>query len=329
MTFDAATTSQFRANYAALTGESAEGLICPITLQDTPFDELCAGHILNQGLRRTSRVTVPQRRDLDNYFGASIEADLVKYLNFPVLTSSEHLAQVKRFTIRLATGERVEAFFAGPEAEDRFKRVSILNADGKVIASPYIRSSNAEAGHYQNIEVEWTTTINDLAVVGALIKSTYLTLFRLVGYRYALDAIGSIVRRCLNDFFNDRATKLNARDYFSRFHGAVITSLKGFLNDAPDTLSGRTLLFHYVDGSRQNSLFAISCLFQINGCTLIVTLPASMDVCYSLDALRHYEGLLRDRSMRHDIHFVTFTENKFEVSPKPMDLRYVESFAAS
>jgi hypothetical protein len=304
---------------------SPRGLICPITLKDTPFRELCVGHILNQGLQHASRLTVPQRRDLDNFFGASIEADLVRYLNFPILSSAEHLAKVKRFTIRLPTGDRMEAFFAGDEAAKRFKRVDITNAQGELVASPYVRSNESMVGEYKDVEVEWEITINDLALVGALIKSAYLTLFRLVGYRYALDPIGSIVRKSLGDFFNDRADKTSARQYFARFKGAVITSLKGLLNTTPDTLSGGTLLFHYDDGTNHDTLFAVSCLFHINKGTLIVTLPAVMDVTYSIVALQLYERLLKDRGMRNDIHFVTFDDEKFEVSPVPMDLRYLKS----
>lgn len=304
-------------------------MICPITHQDTPFDQLCAGHILNKGLQKASRLTVPQRMDLDSHYGAALEADLVRYLNFPVLGSSDHLSKVKTFTIKLHSGEQVEAFFAGAEAANRYRRVDLKNSDGEVVASPYIRRSNEETSEYRDVEVEWTITISNIALVGALIKSAYLTLFRLVGYRYGFDPIGNIVRKCLADFFNDRATKTSARQYFSRFNGAVITSLKGLLNTTPDTLTGGTLLFHYDDGTNQDTLFALSCLFRINQCTLIVTLPAVMDITYSIEALRLYECLLKDRSIRNDIHFVTFAESKFAVSAEPMDLKYVATSIAN
>ncbi len=67
--------------------------------------------------------------------------------------------------------------------------------------------------------------------------------------------------------------------------------MKGFLNESPDTLSGGTLLFHYDDGTRHDCLFAISTLFRINPATLIVTLPAVMDVDYRIEALAKYERL--------------------------------------
>lgn len=168
-------------------------------------------------------------------------------------------------------------------------------------------------------------TVSDLASIGALIKSAYLAFFKLVGYRYALDPVGSIVRKSLADFFEHGAAKSSARQYFSRFKGAVITSLAGLLNTTPDTLSGGTLLFHYDDGTNHDTLFAVSCLFRINERTLLVTLPAVMDVTYSIVALRLYERLLEDRSMRNDIHFVTFRDEEFKVSPAALDLRYLNN----
>jgi hypothetical protein len=324
MVFDALTTAQFSANYNDLTREVPTGVICPITLRDIPFDELCSGHILNKGFQGASRVTIPQPRDLDSHFGATIEADLVKYLNFPVLSSQEHLSKVKALTIKMPTGRSFEVFFAGDDAARRFGRVDLKNSDGEVVASPYVRDNEA-IGEYKDIEVEWIITVNDLALVGGLIKSAYLTMFKLVGYRYALDPVGNIVRRSLEAFFNERATKNNARIYFARFQGAVITSLKGFLNESPDTLSGGSLLFHYDAGSRQESLFAVSTLFRINQATLIVTLPAVMDVNYSIEGLGKYERLLKDRTTRNDIHYVTFTGNKFEVSPQAMKIEYQSS----
>ncbi|MEK6282526.1 MAG: hypothetical protein AABN95_19365 [Acidobacteriota bacterium] len=326
MKFDATTTARLRANYKELTREQPVGLICPITLRDIPFEDLCDGHILNKALKEASRATIPQPRDLDSHFGATIEPDLVKFLNFPVLNSTEHLSKVKTLTIKLPTGQMLEGFFAGDEAAKRFGRVDLKNSAGEIVGSPYIRD-NEIIGEYKDIAVEWVITVNDLALVGALIKSAYLTLFKLVGYRYALDPVGSIVRRALAGFFNDRATKQNSRNYFERFQGAVITSLKGFLNESPDTLSGGTLLFHYDDGSRHDRLFAVSTLFHVNEATLIVTLPAVMDVNYSIEALAKYERLLKDRSTRNDIHYVTFAQDTFQVSPQPMNIEYESSRA--
>ena len=326
MSLDDAITQRFRENYHALTGEWSTGFICPITLKDTPSKELCAGHVLNQGLRQASRRTVLQRRDVDNYFGTTLEPDLIKYLNFRVLTAAEHVAKSRSLTITLPSGERTEAFFAGPEASNRFMRVDLLDSSGKRIASPFVRSAAAQPGEYRDIQIEWTLTVHQLALVGALIKSAYLSLFALVGYRYALDSIGSAVRRSLSAFFDDRASRQSAGDYFDQFRGAVIVSLDGVLDTIPDTLEGATLLFHYAERGT-GLLFGVSTIFRVNKITLIVTLPAKYDTQhdFSFAALDYYQGLLRDRAMRHATHLVRFKNTQFDVESTPMDIRYASS----
>jgi hypothetical protein len=316
----------FQEDYYALTREWPTGFICPITLKDTPREQVCAGHILNQGIRQASRRTVAQRRDVDNYFGTAIEPDLIKYLNFPMLTPAEHLAKTRTLTITFPSGEREEAFFAGPEAGNRFMKVDIFDSDGKAIASPYLRSKTAQAGQYRDLQIEWALVVHDLAMVGALMKSAYLALFSLVGYRYALDPLGNIVRRQLSAFFDDRANRESAADYFGQFQGAVIVSLDGVLDTIPDTLEGGTMLFHYAKGGRKSGiLFGVSCLFRVNTTTLIVTLPAYAKYGFSLITLNHYRALLKNRDMQHAIHLVRFNNDRFELSPKPLDIRYISN----
>jgi len=121
---DPATIAKYNENYKELRREEPRGMICPITLRDIPLDELCDGHILNKGLQKASRVTIPQPKDLDGHFGVTIEPDLIKYLNFPVLSSEEHLSKVKTLTIKLPTGERVEGFFARDDAARRRREVT-------------------------------------------------------------------------------------------------------------------------------------------------------------------------------------------------------------
>src|SRR5688500_649833 len=95
----------FQEDYHALTGECPHGFICPITLKDTPYERVCAGHILNEGIRQASRRTIAQRKEIDNYLGTSIEPDLIRYLNFPVLTPAEHFAKTRTLTITFPSGE--------------------------------------------------------------------------------------------------------------------------------------------------------------------------------------------------------------------------------
>lgn len=160
----------------------------------------------------------------------------------------------------------------------------------------------------------------------ALRKSAYLALFRLVGYRYGLDAVGSTVQLALAEFFRQHASWANAKDHFGRFHGAVIVSLGGILDTIPDTLEGGMMLMHYAEGTASTGiLFAVSCLFRVNACTLIVTLPAYSKYVYGLDASVYYRRLLADRAMKHSIHLTQFHGDWFEMGRTPLETQYVSS----
>jgi hypothetical protein len=74
--------------------------MCPITLRDEEA-ALQKSHILNDALKVAARWKVVQRKDVDNHFGATIEPELIKWLNADSLTMKEALAGGRRFTVAL------------------------------------------------------------------------------------------------------------------------------------------------------------------------------------------------------------------------------------
>lgn len=291
------------------------------------MDQLCAGHILNDALGAASSKTVTQFADVDHFYGRTIEPELIDFLNFPVMSAEERLKKFKRFFIKL-DGETYEVFRAGPEAAKRFPRVEILNSEGKVIGERYLRSAKITPGRHSDIESEFFLTVHDFALTGALIKSAYLAIFKMVGYRYGLDAVGSTVRRALAEFYFQRGTRAEAKNYFRDFRGAVIVSLGGALDELPDTLDGGWMLTHHAEGTAKTGLlFALSCLFRVNSVTLVVTVPAYWQVGYSLDAMSYYRKLLANRTMKHSIHLMQFQGDSFEMSQKPLDVQYLSDRA--
>jgi hypothetical protein len=315
--------ARFREDYFQSTGVRAGGFVCPITLEDVSVDRLCAGHILNDALGAASPGRVAQFADVDNYYGGTIEPELINFLNFPVLSSEERLKKFKRFFIKL-DGETYEVFTAGPAAGKRFPRVEFKNSKGEVIGERYLRSANIAPGQHSDVETEFFLTVHDFAITGALLKSAYLAIFRMVGYRYGLDAVGSTVRRALAEFYFQRANSAAAKKHFDQFRGAVIVSLGGALDEIPDTLEGDRMLAHYAEGSAQNGLlFACSCLFRINSTTLIVTVPAYSEYGSSLEALSYYRKLLGDRAMKHSIHVTQFHGDSFGMDGSALDTRYI------
>jgi hypothetical protein len=67
--------AQINAGYTAITGKPVRHFVCPITLRDDANAELCDGHILNKGIRTARRTTIIQRKDVDGYFGKTIEPE--------------------------------------------------------------------------------------------------------------------------------------------------------------------------------------------------------------------------------------------------------------
>src|SRR6185436_19267337 len=131
---------RFREDYFQATGIRTTGFVCPITLEEVPEQRLCAGHILNDSLGAASSAKVVQFADVDNYYGGTIEPELINFLNFPVLSAEERLKKFKRFFIKL-DGETYEVFTAGPAAGKRFPRVEFKNSKGEVIGERYLRSA--------------------------------------------------------------------------------------------------------------------------------------------------------------------------------------------
>jgi hypothetical protein len=325
MAINAHQLERLNADYRALTGKPVENFVCPVTLEDNPTVELCDGHILNRSIKKASRRAVVQRKDVDNYFGHTIEPDLVKYLNIPISTPHELMRKSRSISITIPSGEKVEVFFANEKAREKFQKVELLDADGNPIASPFLRSSALEAGRYNDLEVEWLITVSDSAMVGALIKSAYLALFEMLGYRYVLDAAGDKVRRALASFYKDQANARQAGQYFGDFAGCNLVGLNQDLRDMPDTLEDGTMMFHYAEGNLKTGvLLAITCLFRVNDQMLAVTLPSYQKYGFYLVAYEYYQALLKDRHMKHNVYLGRFHNDRFEIQEPPMQLHYTK-----
>jgi hypothetical protein len=312
-------------DYSTQTGITVQKFVCPITLDDDPNAALCDGHILNQGIKKASRATVIQRKDVDNYFGHTIEPDLVKMLSIPVSTKQHLIRKARDLRITAPSGEKMETFFSNSEAGVRFQQINLYNADGTTMVSPFLRTGRLENKYHKDLEVEFTMTVTNSAIIGSLLKSSYLALFRMLGYRWVLDASGDRVRRALAAFYRDKAVKEQSINYFAEFDGSISVLFNETGKDMGDTLEDGSLFFHYVEGDQETGLlFAVTCLFPVNYLTLAVTLPCYRKKGYHLVAYQHYQALLKDRSVCQNVYFGRFNEERFNISTTPLRLHYKE-----
>jgi hypothetical protein len=321
--------SRLRAEYTAVTGKVGHTFVCPISLRDEPDAELCDGHILNHGLGSASRITVVQRKDIDNYYGHTVEPDLVRLLNLGVETQGELIHRSHHLHVVTPEGGRVETFFASPRsgAGSRFKQVDLLGEAGEVIARPFLRGDGLAPGRYTALDVEWTVTVRQSSIVASFVKAAYLALVRMFGYRWVVDDAGSYVRRALLGFYEDGHGKEAAREHFGRFEGLTSVVVAGSDGATSNSLADNTFLLHYAAGDGPGGvLYALSCIFYINGRTWTVSLPAC-DPGYFFVALPYYEAFLKDRSLPSRVHQARLADGRLEVSEVPLSFHYRKELA--
>ena len=67
---------RLKEDYESVSGRAWEHFFCPILYKDEKAD-LSRGHIINTAFPNSDRSWVPQRSDVDSWFGAHFEADFL------------------------------------------------------------------------------------------------------------------------------------------------------------------------------------------------------------------------------------------------------------
>ena len=191
------------------------------------------------------------------------------------------------------------------------------------IASPFLCTGPLEPKIHKGLQVEWLMLFTDSALLGAMLKTAYLALFRLLGYHAILSQSADCLRQALASFYNDKAGKAQSLSYFSKFTGAVNVFLSGGADESRNTLDNNSLLFHYQPGGLDKSrLFAISWLFRVNGRTITVMVPQCLDGESFDVAYPYYEAVLKDKTVPQDIHHACFTDGKLTIETEPLPIKF-------
>jgi len=326
MAIDVEELQRLNADYTRVTGKPVRHFVCPITLEDDPNSELCDGHILNAAIRKASRKTVIQRKDVDGYFGTTLEPELIRYLNTPCTSTQDLLCSAGEATITLPTGETDKVFFPGKKssksARSRFQQIDLFKPDGSAIASPFLRTAKLESQFYKGVRVELSLVFNNGSLLGGLLKSAYLAFFCSRGYAWVMSACGDKVRRALSEFYMNRIGKAGAAQHFSEFEGAFSLVLNETEN-APDTMTDGACWLHFLDDDAAPILFAQSCLLRVNDRLVTMTLPETEQDLYYFHACREYERFRKDRTIAQTILCAWFIDDHFEVDLTPLSHTYV------
>ena len=187
--------NSLRVDFRATTGAEFQHFYCPILYRDENV-QLCKAHIINSALPKSARDWTAQRKDVDNFYGAAFESDFmaIKYKDNRTVAdamSDKDLSRLLKPKI-LADGEPVDYFYSSSNVPNDNVKI-VLEHQGKA-SEFWLRISPNEmlAKH----DVRWEIGVQKdirIAAFVSLIKAAHLTLFHLLGYRYALSAGGHFV----------------------------------------------------------------------------------------------------------------------------------------
>lgn len=219
---------ELRADYAQTIGQPFAHFYCPMLFKDEDVP-LCQAHIINCALPDTPRDWTVQRSDVDNFYGSRFEADFIAILYNENRSPARVLTDKtlsKRFRPRiLVDAEPVDYYVATGDVPDHFTPIEYSHDGQSVELGLKIPPQDfvAEA----ELEVEIAKDVRMPALV-SLVKAAHLTLFDMLGYRYALSAGGRFVGwEILGKFFYQNDDKPsaeafeNAHSFFHEFQHMV------------------------------------------------------------------------------------------------------------
>jgi len=189
-------------DYQEVAGKPFLHFFCPVLFRDEDA-ALCRAHIVNSAFPDSCRRWTVQRADIDSFYGSAFESDFVD-----LQYRGQHLTDdaiidpllSKKLRPKVYIGEEeVEHFIANGRVPTHFTEVHVPGPDGPVRLGLKIRPDDALSTGEWRIAIEKDVR---LAALVSMLKAAHLTLFEMLGYRYALSAGGYFLgRNILGEFF--------------------------------------------------------------------------------------------------------------------------------
>lgn len=309
-------------DYVSWTGKMVQNFVCPITLNDEPSAELCNGHILNEAIGKASRATVVMGKDIDNYFGHKVEAELVEFLNHPFLSKEELFRKSRDLRLTIPGIKPINVIYpSAKNVPEKFPQINLFDRDGKAFSSPFLKTESPIPMQSAKVLIEGSGRFNNFSLLIAFIKSAYLALYRMFGYGWVFSAGGSKVRLALANFYQENPPIDRSLDYFGGFENAY-SLVTATMDIDGDTLSHETVMLHFSKGSSLNQgLFGITCFFKIFDRMFLVFLPSFLTFGFDFAAYKKYQSFLKDHSMPHDAYIGHMRDGIIEVMSGPIQIQ--------
>jgi hypothetical protein len=317
---------ELRLDYRHVRGEPFSYFFCPILFNDEDAP-LCEAHIVNLAFPDSSRAWTVQRRDVDNFYGSAFESDFIaiQYNEDPNLgetITDRNLSQMLAPKI-LLNDAQVEHFVAKGEIPKNFTPVVFDSGGEEVHLGLKISPENMLAATEKKWQIEIAKDVRIAALV-SLIKAAHLTLFKMLGYRYALSLGGHFVgRKILGEFFlrnrgKQKANVLKDAYPFFREFATMVRPVESSGIDFQGTIVDRQLLICKEDRA---PIWAYIVFIKISKSTHAVMIPV-LDQPY---AAAKFIKFLQDENESIEVALGRFEQDHWIVDKNSTKQRWPKS----
>lgn len=199
-----------RADFEEVTGTQSRHFFCPVLFRDESVP-LCRAHVVNAVFGGEARKWTIQREDVDSFYGRLFESEFVllrhkgRYSPLDVL-SDDNLSKQLRPRLWL-NGRIVEHYHDRGHSSPGHTVVGVDVGNG---AARNIVVKMAPEALLQAADSDWQLGFEQdlrMPALVSLLKAAHLTLFELLGYRYALTTGGHFLGfEVLGRFFSAHHT---------------------------------------------------------------------------------------------------------------------------
>ncbi|HXQ22322.1 MAG TPA: hypothetical protein VN812_11665 [Candidatus Acidoferrales bacterium] len=221
---------ELRADYANTQGQPFAYFYCPLLFKDEDVD-LCKAHVVNQAFPKSARAWTVQRSDVDSFYGSTFEAEfiLTQYNSVSAVEVISDRKLQSRFRAQIVReGEGIEHFPpTGGHIPKEFTLMELQHGGQSTLVVVKTSEDGVLTYSGQRWEINFSKDMRIAALV-SLIKAAHLTLFEMLGYRYAVTAGAELVgHQILGKFFSDNRGKSkgdilrNAKGFFREFQHMV------------------------------------------------------------------------------------------------------------
>jgi len=218
-------------SFVEMEGKPFKHFYCPLMMSDEPA-ELCLGHTVPQSLVDAPRATVPQRKDIDAFYGTAVEADLSALFDavgkpLDEIMADPTLSRAIRPQL-IVEDEPVKHYPFRGHRDPSHTRLNLeIDHSGRqfefVLAMTEEEAVQMQAKSW-GIGVEFDAR---LPLIATMLKAAYLTLFRIHGYHWGLSAGGveigyQLLGGCFREYKRRPAeAKTALKKWFSPYRHAV------------------------------------------------------------------------------------------------------------